>query len=345
MGEVKMVHSNEKFLETDFGRVNFDFLVLATGADTNFFGNENIRKNALPMKSVGEALAIRNTILKNYEKALSEENSENIKALLNIVVVGGGPTGVEISGTLAEMKRIILPKDYPELNFESMNIYLVEAAPKVLSAVSKISSQKSKTYLEQLGVKVMLEKFVTDYNGEKVTLQNGETISTKTLVWAAGIKGNMLSGFQDDIWQKGGRIKVNQYHEVEGYDNICAIGDIAFMQEVDYPNGHPQVAQVAIQQAENLSRNLTKKNALKKSAFKYKDLGSMATVGRNLAVVELPIKKFQGFLAWFFWMLVHLMQIVGAKNKLFIFLNWFWNYITYDQSLRLIIKPTERQND
>jgi len=335
MGLVNNINHQEKFLETSFGRVNFDKLVLATGADTNFFGNANIAKYALPMKSVSEALSIRNTILQNYEQALSEDHPDKVNALLNIVVVGGGPTGVEVSGTLAEMKRIILPKDYPELNFESMNIYLVEASSKVLGTMSEISSTKSKGYLEKLGVKVMTDTFVTNYNGDVVEFQNGEKIVTKTLIWAAGITGNVIKGLPEELWQRGGRLKVNVLNEA--LPNIYALGDLAYMEEdKKFPKGHPQVAQVAMQQADNLAKNLVKN---RQKPFHYNDLGSMATVGRNLAVVELPIKKFQGFLAWIFWMLVHLMQIVGVKNKVFIFINWFWNYVTYDQSLRLILKP------
>ena len=340
MGMVNHINHQEKFLETSFGKVNFDKLVLATGADTNFFGNANIAKYALPMKSVSEALSIRNAILQNYERALSEDYPEKIQSLLNIVVVGGGPTGVEVSGTLAEMKRIILPKDYPELNFDSMNIYLVEASPKVLGTMSEVSSTKSKSYLENLGVKVMLNTFVTNYNGDVVEFQNGEKIETKTLIWAAGIIGNMIKGLPEDLWVRGGRLKVNALNEA--LPNIYALGDLAYMEEdKKFPTGHPQVAQVAMQQAQNLAKNLINNKA---KPFQYKDLGSMATVGRNLAVVELPIKKFQGFLAWIFWMLVHLMQIVGVKNKVFIFINWFWNYVTYDQSLRLILKPKTKEN-
>lgn len=340
MGMVNNINHQEKYLETSFGKVNFDKLVLATGADTNFFGNANIAKYALPMKSVSEALSIRNAILQNYERALSEDYPEKIQSLLNIVVVGGGPTGVEVSGTLAEMKRIILPKDYPELNFDSMNIYLVEASPKVLGTMSEVSSTKSKAYLEKLGVKVMLDTFVTNYNGDVVEFQNGEKIETKTLIWAAGITGNMIKGLPEDLWVRGGRLKVNALNEA--LPNIYALGDLAYMEEdKKFPKGHPQVAQVAMQQAQNLAKNLINNKA---KPFQYKDLGSMATVGRNLAVVELPIKKFQGFLAWIFWMLVHLMQIVGVKNKVFIFINWFWNYVTYDQSLRLILKPKTKEN-
>lgn len=340
MGMVNNINHQEKYLETSFGKVNFDKLVLASGADTNFFGNANIAKYALPMKSVSEVLSIRNAILQNYERALSEDYPEKIQSLLNIVVVGGGPTGVEVSGTLAEMKRIILPKDYPELNFDSMNIYLVEASPKVLGTMSEVSSTKSKAYLEKLGVKVMLDTFVTNYNGDVVEFQNGEKIETKTLIWAAGITGNMIKGLPEDLWIRGGRLKVNALNEA--LPNIYALGDLAYMEEdKKFPKGHPQVAQVAMQQAQNLAKNLINNKA---KPFQYNDLGSMATVGRNLAVVELPIKKFQGFLAWIFWMLVHLMQIVGVKNKVFIFINWFWNYVTYDQSLRLILKPKTKEN-
>jgi NADH dehydrogenase len=338
--EVSSVNSKENYITTSIGRINYDFLVLAMGADTNFFGNERIMANAMPMKSVSEALGIRNRILENYELALGTEDKEEQKALMNIVVVGGGPTGVEVSGTLAEMKKHILPKDYPELNFDYMQVSLVESSPRVLNSMSDHASTKARAYLEKLGVHIRTGTRVKDYDGKTVSLSDGSELYTRMLVWAAGVAGNKLQGIPAEVLTPNNRIKVDRYNKVEGFENIFAIGDIAYMTEEAYPNGHPMVAQPAMQQAENLAKNL--KNIINKkplTQFHYKDLGSMATVGKNLAVVDLPRIKFQGFFAWLVWMFIHLMSIAGMKNRLLIFINWAWNYITYDQSLRLIIRP------
>jgi NADH dehydrogenase len=291
------------------------------------------------MKSVGEALGLRNRLLENFENALVSDSDDVRQGLMTVVVVGGGPTGVEVSGTLAEMKRHVLPKDYPELDFDLMKVYIVESGGELLGPMSKNAQIKSKEYLEQLGVNVFLNTRVTDFDGKYAYLNNGEKIRTNNLVWAAGIKANFIEGLNPEILARGGRIKVNRYNQIEGHQNIFAIGDVAFMIEDAYPNGHPQVAQPAIQQGKLLSKNLPRLlrgNPLEE--FTYKDLGSMATVGRNLAVVDLPFWRFQGFFAWLTWMFVHLMSIVGVKNRLLIFINWLWNYVTYDQSLRLIIK-------
>lgn len=326
-------------VETDLGEISYDYLVIAIGADTNFFGNKNIQEKSLPMKSVGEALGLRNRLLENFEKALVSDNAEDRAGLMNIVVVGGGPTGVEMSGTLSEMKKHVLPKDYPELNFELMQIYLVESGTELLGPMSKNAQTKSKEYLEQLGVNVMLNSRVSDFDGLYVHFADGSKIRTNNLVWAAGVKANAIEGINSSIIMRGGRMKVNNYNQVDGYQNIFALGDAALMTEEKFPNGHPQVAQPAIQQGKLLAKNLVSLiRGNKPKAFKYRDLGSMATVGRNLAVVDLPFLKFQGFLAWLTWMFVHLMAIVGVKNKLLIFINWLWNYVTYDQSLRLIIR-------
>ena len=343
VAEVSRIIPEQNYIETSIGVINYDQLVIAIGADTNFFGNTQMMENAIPMKSVGEALALRNTILQNYEDALITEDPEQRKGLMNIVVVGGGPTGVEVSGTLAEMKKIVLPKDYPELNFKMMQVHLLEGSPRVLNGMSDAASKKAKIYLEKLGVEVMLNARVKTYDGKNVFMEDGSSIRTDTLVWAAGVTGNKIEGLNPAAIAKANRIKVDRYNRVEGYTNIYAIGDIAWMTEEKYPNGHPQVAQVAIQEGDLLAKNL-KNQLLGKplKPFHYKDLGSMATVGRNKAVADLPRIKFQGFFAWLVWMFVHLMSIVGIKNKLIIFINWVWNYVTYDQSLRLIIKPKTR---
>ena len=339
VAQVTKIISEQNTIITDLGELNYDYLVLAIGADTNFFGNKNIEERALPMKSVGEALGLRNRLFETFEKALVSDNQDDRVGLMNVVVVGGGPTGVEISGTLAEMKKHVLPKDYPELDFDLMQINIIESGGELLGPMSENAQIKSKEYLEQLGVNVRLNCRVTDFDGKYVYLNDGTTIRTNNLVWAAGVKANGVEGINPAVLARGGRMKVNRFNQIEGYENIFAVGDVAFMTEEKYPNGHPQVAQPAIQQGKLLAKNLKsllKGNLLKE--FVYKDLGSMATVGRNLAVVDLPFWRFQGFFAWLTWMFVHLMSIVGVKNRVLIFINWLWNYVTYDQSLRLIIR-------
>jgi NADH dehydrogenase len=344
IAEVNKVNAEKNQLETSIGIVDFDYLVIAIGTDTNFFGNQKMMEKAFPMKSVSEALTLRNSILQNYENALTEENEEKRKGLMNVVVVGGGPTGVEVSGTLAEMKKYILPKDYHELDFKMMQVYLLEGSPKVLNGMSEYASGKAKEYLEKLGVKVSLNAKVKEYDGENVTLEDGKQIATKTVVWAAGVTGNKIEGLPADVVGKANRIIVDRYNKVKGSSNIYALGDIALMTEEKYPNGHPQLAQVAIQQAKLLAKNFKHSSDNKPlKEFYYNDKGSMATIGRNKAVADLPRFHFGGFLAWLVWMFVHLMSIVGGKNRLFAFINWASNYITYDQSLRLIIKTKERK--
>jgi len=340
VAEITGVHPERNEVITSLGAINYDILVLAMGVDTNFFGMKHIAQNAIPMKSVAEALSLRNKILQNFEDALIETEAEKQKALLTIVVVGGGPTGVEVSGTLAEMRKFILPKDYPELDFREMNIYLVEAGSRLLGGMAEKSAAQAEKYLAKLGVNVICNAQVSDYDGEKVSIHNSIQIPAKTLVWAAGVSGKQTDGLNPGLYIRGNRLKVNAFNQVEGYENIYAVGDNAFMTEVKYPNGHPQVAQPAIQQARLLARNLKRQQQNRSmKPYTYFNKGSMATIGRNLAVVELPFVKFYGFFAWLTWMFVHLMAIVGVKNRLLVFINWFWNYVTYDQSLRLIIKP------
>lgn len=344
VSEVMKIIPEKNQIDTGIGIIHYDYIVLAIGTDTNFFGNTRLMEKALPMKSVAEALALRNIILQNYEDALSAEDEDARKGLMNVVVVGAGPTGVEVSGTLAEMKRSVLPKDYPDLDFNLMQVHLIEGASRVLSPMSEVASKKAYEYLRELGVTVSLNTQVKDYDGVHVQLGDGTRIRTKTLVWAAGVIGNKIEGLSPDVMARGNRIKVDHYNKVLGYENIFAIGDISLMVDEKYPNGHPQVAQVAIQQGELLAKNLNNMLLNKPlRSFVYKDRGSMATIGRNKAVADLPYVKFQGFFAWVVWMLVHLMSIVGIKNRLFIFINWVWNYITYDQSLRLIIRAARKK--
>lgn len=330
--------------------LEYDVLVLATGADTNFFGNEKLQEHAYPMKSTLEAMQLRNHILLNFENATiakDKGDEETLQYYRNIVIVGGGPTGVEVSGAIADMRRSVLPRDYPELDFSKMNIYLLEGSPRTLAAMSEKSSEDSKRYLEKLGVIVRTGTAVQDYDGKIVTLKNGETISSATVIWTAGIKGNVPAGIQPEFIVRGNRIKVDRHNKVEGMDNIYAVGDLAYMETPQYPKGHPQVAQGAIQQADTLARNLTqlRDNQAMSHDFEYKDKGSMATIGRNLAVVDLPKPKlhFGGFFAWLIWMSLHLMLILGVKNRLFVFFNWLYNYVTADQSLRLILKGAKRR--
>ncbi len=342
---VSRVNTEAQTIETEIGTIDYDYLVLAMGTSTNFFGMQNIIDNALPMKSVSEALALRNRLLQNFEDALATESLEERQGLMNVVIVGGGPTGVEIAGTLAEMKRHILPKDYPELNFDAMQIYLYESSAEVLEVMSDEASVAAKKYLTDLGVNLRLGMRVTDFDGKYATTNSGDKLRANNLIWAAGVKANGIEGLPAEIFGRGGRMKVNEFNQVEGFKNIFALGDLALMTEEKYPNGHPQLAQPAIQQGKLLAKNLKQiVNNQTPKPFVYKDLGSMATVGRNLAVVDLPFWKFQGFFAWLTWMFVHLIAIVGVKNRLLIFINWLWNYVTYDQSLRLIIKPKMEKN-
>lgn len=344
LAELSQINAADNTVVTSEGNFAYDQLVIATGADTNFFGNSNFEKFAWPMKSTVEAMEIRNHILKNFEAALMEADVLHRQRLLNIVVVGAGPTGVELSGAIAEMKKYVLPKDYPELDFEAMNIYLLEGGLKTLAAMSEKSSLQSKNYLERLGVKVKTNAMMQDYNGKTVFLADGSSIESSMVIWAAGIKGNIPTGIDASLIVRGNRIKVNLQCKVEGTKNIYSIGDVAYMEEPAYPKGHPQVAPVAMQQADLLAKNFIYLNSRKLNKkiteFTYHDKGSMATVGRNLAVVDIPKPKLHlgGLLAWMIWMSLHLMLILGVKNRFFIFLNWLYAYFTRDQNLRLIFK-------
>lgn len=341
IGELKAVNAAANKITTEFGELDYDVLVLATGADTNFFGNKNLVDNAFPMKSTVEALQLRHGLIQNFEDALRASTPEQTERLLTVVIVGGGPTGVELSGAIAELKKYVLPKDYPELDFNSMKIHLLEGGPKVLGTMSEKSSAQSLKYLQNLGVNVMLNSIVKDYDGMKVTLQDGNSINAAMVIWAAGIKGNVPAGIDASMVARGNRIKVDRYNKVQGFNNVYALGDLAYMETEKYPNSHPQVAPVAIQQARLLAANLRRMNKNEQlQPFEYKDKGAMATVGRNLAVVDVPKPKlhFGGFVAWLIWMFLHLVLILGVKNRLFVFLNWVVNYFTYDQSLRLIFK-------
>ena len=344
LAELQQVLPEQSKIITDAEEISYDALVLATGADSNFFGNAQIAQYAFPMKSTVEALQLRYRLLQNFEKALTITDAEELQKLMNIVVVGGGPTGVEVSGALAEMKKYVLPKDYPELDFFKMNIWLLEGTGKTLAAMSEQSAKQSQKYLERLGVKVLTNTLLKEYDGNIVRLGDSKEILAATVIWAAGIKGNIPNGIDKSLIARGNRIKTDRYCRVSGINNVYAIGDLAYMETPKYPNGHPQVAPVAMQQADLLAYNFKmmerKSRPDKMYEFEYKDKGSMATVGRNLAVVDIPKPKlhFAGFFAWMIWMSLHLMLILGVKNRFFVFCNWLYNYITYDQNLRLIFK-------
>ncbi|HTC00900.1 MAG TPA: NAD(P)/FAD-dependent oxidoreductase [Ferruginibacter sp.] len=343
LAEVQQVITAQNKIVTNIGEFDYDVLVIATGANTNFFGNQSIIDHALPMKTTAEALELRYRFLHNFEKAVSAKNEKDLQSLMTIIIVGGGPTGVELSGAIADMRHYVLPKDYPELDFSKMTIYLLEGQGKTLGTMSEASSADSRRYLEKMGVKVMTNSTLKEYDGVKATLQNGDTINAATLIWAAGVKGNVPEGIDKDLIARGNRIKVNHQNRVEGSANIYAIGDVSYLENKAYPNGHPQLSPVAIQQADVLVENLQlieSKSDKPLKEFIYNDKGSMATVGRNLAVVDLakPKLHFRGFIAWIMWMLVHLLLTLGVKNRFSIFSNWVYNYFTYDQNLRLIFR-------
>lgn len=342
LAKVESINSNKNVVMTDIGEISYDKLILATGADTNFFGNETIMENTFPMKSTSEALQIRHHLIKNFEEILTTHDIVDLQRKLTIVVVGGGATGVEMAGAIAEMKIHNLPKDYPEIDFSKMKIILLEGGKATLSPMSIQSQQQSQQYLERLGVDVRLNSMVSTYNGKTIELSNGEVIETANVIWAAGIKGNIPDGVDTSLIVRGNRIKVDRMNRLLNHENIFALGDVAYMETPLYPNGHPQLANVAINQGKVLAKNLERmaKNKTPLYEFEYNDKGAMATVGRNLAVVDIPKPKlhFGGFFAWLIWMALHLFLILGVKNKIQIFINWVYKYFTNDQSLRLLFK-------
>jgi NADH dehydrogenase len=340
IAEVTNIDTDKQQLWTTKGIIQYDYLVLTQGASNFFFGIKNMESLSKPMKSVSEALDLRNTLLQNFEDALAATTEEDQEGFLNLVVVGGGPTGVEVSGALADMRKYVLGKDYPELNQEKIHIYLIEGMNRLLIALSEKSSEKAKEFLERLRVNVVLNSQVKNYDGKFIETSDGKKIRTNLVIWTAGITGARIEGLKDNSYGKSNRLLVDHFNHVKGYSNIFALGDVALMEEPRFPHGHPQVAPVAIQQASLLAKNLKRIPSQKEMIpFSYKDKGTMATVGRNLAIVELPTAQFYGTFAWLVWMFVHLMSIVGIRNRFLILINWFWNYVTYDTSLRLILKP------
>lgn len=346
MAEARMVDTEKKILQTSIGKIDYDYLVLAAGATTNFFGNKNIEEWAIPMKTVPEAMGLRNALLSNLERALTCATEEERQELLNVVIVGGGATGVEIAGALAEMRRYVIPYDYPDMDSSLMHIYLIEAGDRLLAGLSQESSQKAYEFLKSMGVDIQFGKMVTDYRDHKVVMKDGTEIPTRTFLWVSGIRANAMPGIDESHLGRGFRFKVDEYNRIPGVEDVFAIGDQCLQtSDAAYPNGHPQVAQVAIQQAKNLANNLKKivkgadSNAL--TAFRYKNLGSMATIGRNKAVVEIGKFRSQGFFAWVLWLVVHLRSILGVKNKMMVLLNWLWKYVSYNDSIRMITYATK----
>ncbi|CAL2090452.1 NAD(P)/FAD-dependent oxidoreductase [Tenacibaculum sp. 190524A02b] len=346
LAEVHAVNTEKNEIETSIGCLDYDTLIIATGSTTNFFGNTNIEKYAMEMKSVPQALNIRSLVLENFEEALLETNLEKRLALMNFVIVGGGPTGVELAGALAEMKKGILPKDYPDLDIRQMKINLIQSSGNILKGMSDGASKKAEDFLVKLGVDVWKNLRVLDYDGETVTTNGEDHFKAQTVIWAAGVKGDTINGLTTEcVVERANRIKVDRYSKVLGYDNVYAVGDVACMKTEAYEYGHPMMAQPAIQQGKLLAKNiLASYKGKQQVSFEYNNKGSMATIGRNKAVVDLPKWKFQGVFAWFVWMFVHLFSLIGFRNKVIVFMNWVYNYIRFDRETRLIIRPYKNKN-
>lgn len=346
VAEARFIDSDKKTIITNIGDIHYDYLIIATGSNSNFFGMKDIEEHAMPMKTIPEALDMRSLVLQNFESALLTDSLSEQEAFMNFVVIGGGPTGVETAGALAELKNHVLPHDYPELDIRRMQINLIEGGPRLLGAMSEQASEKSESFLKRMGVNIRTNERVLGYDGEKVQLGSGKSLESKVVIWSAGVKGETLPGINKDVVVGGNRFKVNTFNQIEGYEDIFAIGDVAAMITEDYPRGHPGVAPAAMQQGVLVAKNIIKKiNDIPMEPFKYFDKGSMATVGRNRAVVDLGFIRFQGMFAWFVWMFVHLMTLVGFRNRVVVFVNWVWSYFSYDRGTRLIIRRFEKQAD
>ncbi|WP_431124639.1 NAD(P)/FAD-dependent oxidoreductase [Flagellimonas flava] len=345
LAEVVQIDTENRRIHTNIGPIHYDYLVVATGSETNFFGNKNIEEKAMAMKTIPQSLNLRSLILENFEQALLTDDLHERDALMNFVIVGGGPTGVELAGALAEIKKGILPKDYPDLDTRRAQINLVQGGNRILPAMSEIASQKAEKFLEKLGVNVWKNIRVTDYDGNFITTNTDITFEAATLVWAAGVKALSIKGLDaKELLSRGNRLVVNEFNQVLGHNEIFAIGDVAHMETEAFPNGHPMMAQPAIQQGQNLGGNLIRLLENKPmKPFTYKDKGSMATVGRNKAVADLKRFRFQGVFAWFVWMFVHLFFLIGFRNRVVVFINWVYNYIRFDREARLIIRPFKKR--
>ena len=345
LAEVREIDAQNNTIYADIGELKFDYLVIATGSKTNYFGNKEIERNSMAMKTIPQSLNIRSLILENFEQALLTNDIDERHSLMNFVLVGGGPTGVELAGALAEMKKAILPKDYPDLDVRKMEINLIQGSDRVLDSMSENASEKAEKFLLDLGVSVWKKVRVTGYDGKTVTTNSDLSFDSATVIWTAGVQGALPHGLKADSFIKNvNRIKVNQFNQVEGYEHLFAIGDIAVMASEKFPQGHPMMAQPAMQQGRLLAENLIKIiNKKEPKPFEYKDKGSMATIGRNKAVVDLPKFKFSGVFAWFVWMFVHLFSLIGFKNKAVVFLNWVYNYVRFDREARLIMRPYKKR--
>lgn len=345
IADVKKIDPNEKIIFTPIGNIFYDYLIIATGSETNYYGNENIMKYSMPMKTIPEALDLRSLVLQNLEAALLTNDLDERQRLMNFVIVGGGPTGVELAGAFGELKKHVLPNDYPDLDIRRMNVHLIQAADKLLPTMSQNASDKAAKYLKDLDVQVWFDTLVKDYDGKIVTT-NDRSFETTTMIWTAGVKGSLIPGIEGEDVIVGGRYSVDKFNKIKGYNDIYAVGDVAVMMTPENPKGDPMVAQVAIQQGKLLAKNLTrqlKNNPMK--PFKYNDKGSMATIGRDKAVVDLPNWKFSGWFAWIVWMFVHLVSLIGFRNKVIALMNWVVQYFTYNKSVRLIIRPYKRKHD
>ena len=344
LAEVEKINTGKNTIETSIGNLHYDYLVIATGTRTNYFGNESIAENSMPMKTVPQALNIRSLILQNIEKADITTDEDERKRLLNFVIAGGGPTGVELAGALAEFRKGILENDYPELDEGEMYVHLIEGQDRLLPPMSETVSKKALEFLNKLGVQVHLKTLISNYDGRTVITKDGKKFDTATFIWAAGVTGALVKGINGEaLVEKANRYSVDQFNKIEGFENIYALGDIALMKSEEYPKGHPQVAQPAIQQGKNLGKNFKKMlNGEKMEPFKYFDKGTMATIGRNKAVVDIGKFHFGGAIAWFLWMFVHLWFLVGFRNRVITFFNWTYSYINYDRAARLIIRPYKK---
>lgn len=341
VAEAVEIREEENVLVTNQGDLRYDHLILATGSTTNYFGNDRIREYSMPMKSLPEALNLRSLILQNFEASLLTSNLHERERLMNYVIVGGGPTGVELAGALGELKLHVLPADYPDLDFRRMSIHLLEASPRLLNGMSDEAGKKARQGLEKLEVQVWTDTMVKDYDGEKVITAE-RNLPASTLIWAAGVTGVIIKGMPDQSVERG-RLKVDEFNRVMGTKSIYAIGDVALMQTDKYPKGHPMVATVAIQQGKRLAGNLLKlKKGHALKPYSYFNKGSMATIGRNKAVVDVAGMKFSGFPAWLMWMFIHLMELVGFRNRMVALVNWSTSYFSYDRGIRLIVRPYSR---
>ncbi len=340
MAEVTLIDPDNHSIMTTIGSFHYNKLIIAAGCSTNYFGNEEMKKNTYSLKSTYDAIKIRNNILQNFEDLLSVKPEER-EFLENLVIIGAGPTGVELAGAFSEIRNNILPKDYPRINFKNLKIFLIEGSGHTLNNMSEMAMEASERYLKGMGVEILTNVMVKSYDGEIVNLSNGNSIKSKQVIWTAGVTGNVIKGLSHEVLFHN-RYMVDRFNQVKGYSDIYAVGDIAYMETPKYPKGHPQVANVAINQAKNLSHNLKRLIQNKPLVeFEYKDKGTMATIGKKKAVVDLPYLKFRGFFAWLVWMFLHLMLILSVRNKMVIFINWAWLFFTRDTSLRLILKEQQ----